>query len=50
MSVIFQLWGLPVRTQAQVQGISSLGEKLKKIRGSFLSVSLIYKGVTMPSY
>jgi len=24
------IWGLPVRTQAQVQGISSLGEKLKK--------------------
>jgi len=24
------IWGLPVRTQAQVQGVSSLGEKLKK--------------------
>ena len=24
------IWGLPVRTQAQAQGISSLGEKLKK--------------------
>ncbi len=24
------IWGLPVRTQAQVQGVSSLGEKLKE--------------------